>query len=171
MLQRGAVGIIPTDTLYGIVCQLSNQSAVEKIYDLKNRDLTKPVGTIMIAEAEQIDHMVNARDLLAAEVYWPGPTSVILELGSVLSYAHRGKNSLPFRVPDSTVLQDVLRRTGPFATTSANIAGHSPAATIQDALAVFRENVDFYVDGGDLSGNRASRIVEIKHGIIKTIRE
>lgn len=171
LLQNGAVGIIPTDTLYGLVCTLSSQSAVERIYDIKQRDHNKPVGTILVADSSQLDDIVNPRDLLAAHVYWPGPVSVVLEVGNRFSYAHRGKKGLPFRVPNQENLQNLLSQTGPLATTSANLAGELPATTAQEAMGIFRENVDFYVDGGDLSSNKASKIIEIKHGTVQIIRE
>lgn len=171
LLKNGSVGLIPTDTLYGLVCQLDNQAAVERVYDLKGRDFSKPVGTILIADSGQLDDVVASRELLAAEVYWPGPVSVVLEVGPRFSYAHRGKNSLPFRVPSQAGLRELLRQTGPLATTSANLAGALPATTMQEAMGIFRENVDFYVEGGDLSSNRPSKIIEIKHGNVQIIRE
>lgn len=171
MLKNGGIGVIPTDTVYGIVAPLLNQAAVERIYDAKGRDSQKPVGTILIADSEQIEEYVEPGYLLAAEVYWPGPVSVILELGTRFSYAHRGKQSLPFRVPDNTSLQNLLKQTGPLASTSANLAGQPPATTMQDALSTFRANVDFYVEGGDLSGNKPSKIIEIVDSTVNVIRE
>lgn len=170
ILNSGGIGIIPTDTVYGIVGQLFNQSTIERMYDVKDRELTKPVGTILIAGPEQIDDYVSAEDLLRAEVYWPGPTSVILPVGNRLAYAHRGLQSLPFRVPDNSSLQQLLKKVGPLAATSANLAGRSLAVTAQEAMAIFRESVDFYVDGGDLSGRQASKIIKFTNGKAEVIR-
>lgn len=170
ILKNGGVGIIPTDTIYGVVGQLFNQSAVERIYDLKDRPLDKPVGTILISDPDQIDEYVGSSELLPAEVYWPGPVSVVLTVGNRLAYAHRGKQSLPFRIPDYSALQQLIAQTGPLVSTSANLAGRLPAVTMQDAMGVFRESVDFYVDGGDLSGRAASRIIRLSNGKVEVIR-
>lgn len=170
ILKNGGVGIIPTDTIYGLAASLFNQAAIERLYDIKNRELTKPVGTILVGEPEQIEEYVVAEDLLRAEVYWPGPISVILPIGNRLSYAHRGKKSLPFRIPDYPALRDLLTKAGPLASTSANIAGRSPAVTMQEAMGTFREAVDFYVDGGDLSGRSASKIIKFNNGKVETLR-
>lgn len=171
LLQAGSVGVIPTDTLYGLVCQLANQAAVERIYDIKQRAHTKPIGTILIADPVQLEDSVSPHELLAAQVYWPGPVSVLLTVNTKFSYAHRGKMSLPFRIPNEANLRNLIMRTGPLATTSANIAGELPATTVQEAMGIFRQNVDFYVDGGDLSSNKPSKIIEIKHGDVQIIRE
>lgn len=171
ILKNGGIGVIPTDTVYGIVAPLLNQAAVERIYDAKNRDTQKRVGTVLISDTSQIEELVSPQELLAAAVYWPGPVSVIFKLGNKLSYAHRGNQSLAFRVPDNTSLQNLLKQTGPLASTSANLAGQPPATTMQDALSTFRANVDFYVEGGDLSGNKPSKIIEIVDSTVNVIRE
>jgi L-threonylcarbamoyladenylate synthase len=170
LLKNGGVGVIPTDTVYGLVGQLFNQAAVERIYDIKDRPSDKPVGTILIGDVTQIDDYIEAADLLAAEVFWPAPVSVVLPLKTGLMYAHRGWNSLPFRIPDDPELQQLLMETGPLATTSANIASMPAAVNIQEALGYFRAGVDFYVDGGDLSGRKASKIIKVKNGEIEEIR-
>lgn len=125
----------------------------------------------MIADTHQIEEYTNAQDVMKAKAYWPGPTSVILNVGEELTYAHRGFASLPFRIPASEQLQRVLLQTGPIATTSANHPGKPPATVLEEALSMFRESVDFYVDGGDLSHRKASKIIKIQSdGSIKTIR-
>lgn len=171
LLKDGAVGIVPTDTVYGIVTPLFNEQAVERIYTIKGRPPDQPVGTILIGSVDQIDDYTDAEDLLRAQVYWPGPTSVILNVGEKLRYAHRGFASLPFRIPGSQQLQHVLLQTGPIATTSANHPGKSPATVLEETLGMFRESVDFYVDGGNLSHRKASKIIQIQSdGSVKTIR-
>ncbi len=171
MLQNGAVGVMPTDTVYGIVALFSHQEAVKRLYKIKNRDPQKPVGTILINDPLQIEQLVPSESILRAEVYWPGPVSVILPVSAELYYAHRGHDSLPFRVPDQANLRTLLASTGPLATSSANMQGEAGATTMQEALRVFRENVDFYVDGGDLSHKKPSKIIRImEDGEVEEIR-
>lgn len=168
----GQVAVIPTDTIYGLVADLSNQEAVERIYKLKARPANKPIGTILIAHSEQISNLANSKQLNIAASYWPGPVSVILDVPDTLQYAHRGLNSLPFRVPDYPELLLILDQTGPLATTSANMAGSPPIKTVDQAIKLFGNTVDFYVNGGDLSSHQASKIIRInEQGIIDVIRE
>ncbi len=159
---RGGIGIIPTDTIYGIVGSLHNRSAIEKIYKAKDRDLKKPVGTILISDVSQIKPYVSAEDLRAARDYWPGPVSVVMNVANHFHYAHKGINSLAFRVPDNKELVSFLKQTGPLASTSANLSGESTVATIQEAVSVFGDVMDFYVDGGDMGFRNPSKIIKIQ---------
>lgn len=160
ILKKGGVGVIPTDTVYELVGQLFNQVAVERIYDLKDREADKRVGTTLISDVTQIENYVHPEQLLRAEVFWPGSVSIEMNITQGLQYAHRGNNTLAFRMPASDILLTVIGQTGPLASTSANMAGRSTAITAQEAMAIFRESVDFYVDGGDLSGRTPSKIIK-----------
>jgi len=172
LLQDGAVGIIPTDTLYGIVTSLYNEAGIKRIYKIKNRNLSKPVGTVLISDVSQIRELVSNKDLLMADQFWPGPVSVVLNLSLDFTYAHKGFNSLPFRIPANEKLRHLVQQTGPLATSSANFEGKEPTGTMQEALSTFRELVDFYVEGGDLTSNAASRIIRFdSNGETIIIRE
>lgn len=139
---------------------------------IKNRPINKPVGTIIIADPKQIASFVDNTAIDLAKSYWPG-ASVILPVGNSFKYAHRGLDSLPFRIPKETSkeLIELVEKTGPLATSSANNADAAPANTVEEAVEIFGEKVDFYVDGGDLSGHKASKIVKIEPGgSVTTIR-
>jgi L-threonylcarbamoyladenylate synthase len=169
--QKSAIGVIPTDTIYGVVARASNAAAVERLYKLKRRE-HKP-GTLVAANIEQLEELgLKRRYLTAVEQYWPGPISVIIPCADpVLAYLHRGKMSLAVRLPDDQTLHDLLKRTGPLLTSSANHPGESPANTIEEAKKYFGDKVDFYIDGGDLSANQPSTIIRIIDDAIEIIRE
>lgn len=170
-LHSGGVGILPTDTIYGVVGRLESKVAVARMYKLKRRDPSKPVGTILIASTKQIEDIVSTKLLKRAARFWPRAISVIMPVSNELTYAHKGFNSLPFRVPDDVNLVKLLRKTGPLATSSANIEGQPPATTLPQAKAYFGDKTDFYVDGGDLSGRKPSRIIILNEdGTEKEIR-
>ena len=171
LLKNGAIGVIPTDTVYGLVTLLNNAGSIERIYQLKDRDVNKRIGTILINDPVQIEHLTDPSTLLRAQVYWPGPVSVVLPVPENLHYAHRGHDTLAFRLPHHPSLQNLLAAVGPLASTSANFAGYSPAATIEEAMGYFREAVDFYVNGGDLSSNEPSKIIQFNPiGEVEIIR-
>jgi L-threonylcarbamoyladenylate synthase len=171
VLTQGGVGVIPTDTIYGIVASLFNQNAVEKMYDLKNRSNDKRVGTILISDITQIEDYVDGTQLLRAQLLWPAPISVELPITHGLHYAHRGNGTLAFRMPDNQALLNLINQTGPLASSSANLADAPPAVTAQEAMSTFRSGVNFYVDGGDLSGRPPSKIVRIlDDGTVETLR-
>ncbi len=171
LLLKGSIGVLPTDTVYGVVGLLSSQRAVEAIYKVKQRNTRKAVGTILIADENQIKDITNEAFLQRAANYWPGPTSVILPLSDKFQYAHKGLGSLPFRVPNNETLISFLRQTGPLATSSANLEGQPTAVSVKEAEGYFGEKIAFYVDGGVLSHPKPSRIITFdERGAEKVIR-
>ncbi len=168
LLKDGKVGVIPTDTVYGLVCSAANQDAVTRMYALKHRD--KKPGTIVAANIEQLVELgIKARYLKAVEQYWPNPISV--EIPHSISYLNQGTGRQAFRIPKDSRIQDLLSHVGPLQTTSANQPGELEAATIAQAQAYFGDSVDFYVDGGDLSGRKPSTLIRIVDDIVDVVRE
>lgn len=171
-LLNNDVCVIPTDTVYGAVARLDSPAAVAKIYDVKRRDLHKPVGTILAASLEQIAPLTTPEALEAAAAYWPGPVSVILPTSDRYNYAHKGAMSLAVRIPADQKLRALIEQTGPLASSSANLQEQPPATTIAEARAYFGDTVPLYVDGGDLSHRSPSRIIKINSdGSLATVRE
>jgi len=170
LLRDGRLGIIPTDTVYGLVCSAANQQTVERLYKLKSRE-NKP-GTIIAASVEQLAGLgIKARYLKAVEHFWPNPISIIIPTGFDLPYLHLGKMSLAVRIPKNTKLLQLLDSTGPLLTSSANHPGEPEAATIEQAIRYFGDEVDFYVDGGDLSGRKPSTLIRIVDDAIEVLRQ
>lgn len=171
LLNQDEVCVIPTDTVYGVVGQLSSKAAVRKIYELKQRDDTKAVGTILAASLEQVADITTDAALDVASQFWPGPVSVILPASDAYQYAHRGEMSLAVRIPADETLRALLEKTGPLASSSANLQAQPPATTVAEAKAYFSEAVPLYIDGGDLSNRAPSKIVRIAtDGTVTTVR-
>lgn len=172
MLRRGAVGVLPTDTLYGIVASIAYPDAIERLYEARNRSSLKGCITL-IADKDQVANLVewDAFDRKMASTYWPGPVSIVLPVVEYTpTYLHPVKGTLAFRVPDKESLRTLLWHTGPLFAPSANLAGLKPATTLKEAQAYFGGNVDFYVDAGDLSGNMPSTLIRQKDGQIEVLR-
>ena len=164
------VGVIPTDTVYGLAALAKDKEAVKRLYNLKQRD-AKP-GTVIAANiAQLVDLGLKRRYLKAVSEYWPGPLSVIIPCDSQLSYLHLGKFGLAVRIPEDKELTALLESIGPLLTSSANLAGKTPAKIINQAKDYFGKNVDFYIDGGNLSDRLPSTIVRIVDDAIEVIRE
>ncbi len=169
MLSQSKVGVLPTDTIYGIVCRAADAQAVARLYSLKQRD-HKP-GTVIAANIEQlVDLGVPRRYLKAVEQFWPNSISVIIPVGDNLSYLHLGLNGLAIRIPKADSLNRLLLQTGPLLTTSANQPGSAPANTVAEAKQYFSDKVDFYVNGGDLSNRPPSTIIRIIDDEIEIVR-
>lgn len=169
LLKPGSIAVIPTDTVYGVVARAADQSAVARLYQLKHRE-NKP-GTLIAASIDQLAELgIKRRYLTAVEQWWPGAISVVIPCGDELDYLHQGKRSLAVRLPDNDSLHKLLETTGPLLTSSANQPEEPPANTVAEAQAYFGDKVDFYEDGGDLSGRQPSTVVRIIDDAIEILR-
>ncbi|MDA2922041.1 L-threonylcarbamoyladenylate synthase [Patescibacteria group bacterium AH-259-L07] len=168
ILRLGGIGVIPTDTIYGLAGSALNRQTVERMYTLRQRDRTKPM-IILIGSLKDLKLFNITIDKGAAKwlkTLWPGKVSIILPCkNKKFSYLHRGKYTLAFRLPDVKSLQNLLQYTGPLVAPSANISSKSPAATIAQAKKYFGNTIDFYVDKGKLISS-PSTLVKIKNNKI-----
>ena len=170
LLTPGSVGVMATDTVYGLVARAGDFVGVERLYRLKKRE-GKP-GTVIAASIEQlVDLGLKPRYLKAVEQFWPGAVSVIIPCGPELAYLHQGKNGLAVRIPAQPKIHALLEKTGPLLTTSANAPGQAPANTLEQARAYFGDRVDFYEDGGDLSNHSPSTVIRIVDDAIEILRQ
>lgn len=100
MINNGAVGVIPTDTIYGLVALAGNKKAANKVLMIKGRK-NKP-GTLIASDLGQLVELgIKRRYLKAVEQFWPGAVSVILPVPANLDYLHGGLMTLPVRITDN----------------------------------------------------------------------
>ena len=194
-IKTGGIGVLPTDTIYGLVGSALNKKTVERIYKLRRRNPKKPMiisigslgdlGRFGVKPDKKMAHFLksiwlrskvlvlfsNSRELENR------PASVILPLSpnhysltTKLNYLHRGTKSLAFRLPKPYWLRRLLAKVGPLVAPSANPEGKPPAKTIKEARKYFGDKADFYVDGGRIIG-RPSKLVQITEGKIKILRK
>ena len=171
-LKKGGVGVLATDTLYGIVGSALQKEVVTRIYALRKRDLNKPM-IILISDINDVlkfDVLLSAADKKILNKLWPNKISVILDCASSkFEYLHRGTKTLAFRLPADKNLRVLLKETGPLVAPSANTQGEPPAKTITEAKDYFGNNVDFYLDSGVVD-SEPSTVVSIENGKLKIIR-
>jgi L-threonylcarbamoyladenylate synthase len=195
-LKKGAVGVLPTDTLYGLVGSAFSEEAVEKIYKLKERDSKKPliilIGSVQDLKKFEIKTSKKTEEIL--KKIWPGKVSVIFPVkskpphqligkgtgsrnkknnwygGKKFAYLHRGTKSLAFRLPKKEALVDFLKQSGPLVAPSANREGEKPALNIKKARRYFGSRINFYVDDGVLR-SKPSTIITFKKGKVVVLRE
>ena len=170
-LLDGAVGVLPTDTLYGLVARAADPAAVARLYRLKRRE-RKP-GTVIAASPDQLVALGLAEaDIRAAAHFWPNPLSIVLTpRDDTLPHLHQGWGDFAVRIPADARLRELLQTTGPLVTSSANFAGEPAATTITAAQAYFSDAVDFYVDGGDLAGRLPSTVARITPDGLQILRQ
>ena len=153
-ISAGQPILVPTDTVYGIAADPTNPEAVGAVFAMKGRPDSKPLPVLgqdagSLAAVAEFDDRAAA---LAAE-FWPGPLTLVLRRATGFDHDLGGSeaDTVAVRVPSSEPLRKLLERSGPLAVTSANRSGEQPASTLDEASAVFGEDVPF-LEGGDAAG-------------------
>lgn len=173
ILKKGGVGVLPTDTLYGLVGSALFKKAVERIYRLRARDPGKPMIVLLSSlddlEIFGVGISKDARGVLRK--IWPGKISVVLPCPlKKYKYLHRGLETIAFRVPKKAALRRLLKQTGPLVAPSVNISGQPPARTLAEAKKYFGVRVDFYYGRTKLTG-LPSTLVAYQSGKWKVLRQ
>src|SRR5438132_13668651 len=97
-LRKGHIGVLPTDTVYGLVARAQDKQAAERILSVKGRKY-KP-GTLIASNTGQLIELgIKPRYLKAVEHFWPGAISVVLPFPPELDYLHSVATSFPVRIP------------------------------------------------------------------------
>jgi L-threonylcarbamoyladenylate synthase len=166
LLIHRKIGVIPTDTVYGISCLALEKDLVEQVYRIKQRDFNKPF-IILISSIEDLRKFsinLTSDEKTRLTKSWPGPVSIILTVNDEkYQYLHRGTKSIAFRLPKYIDLVSLLEITGPLVSTSANISSERPARAAAEAVEMFGNTLDFYLDVGILN-NPPSKIIKIVDG-------
>ena len=162
-VQRGALVVLPTDTVYGVGANAFSADAVAGLLAAKGRGRQSP-PPVLIPNLRTVDGLGRdvpepARALM--EEFWPGALTVIvhaqLSLAWDLGDTH---GTVALRMPDHAAALALLTRTGPLAVSSANVTGEPAAANVHEAQQQLAESVAVYLDGGDAPGGAASTIVD-----------
>ena len=170
-IKNGGVVIFPTDTVYGIGCDPYNEDAVERIYELKNRDSTKPLPILgyskrFLENIVEFDEITNR----IAEKFWPGRLTIVLPLkDDKLKRLSRGTNTLAVRVPNNKCALAFLKKCELIVGTSANISGREPFTNPQN---IENEliNCDIFLNDGIIQSSGPSTVIKIENGKIKILR-
>ena len=175
ILLSGGVGVIPTDTMYGLVGRGDIPSTVERIYTIRNRNIHKPCIVLITSYDDlkkfNIEIPVEIRMFLETHAIWPGKVSIIFPSSdSRFDYLARGTKSIAFRMPNLPELRELLTETGPLIAPSANREGNPPPKTVDAVRVSFKDSVDFYVDGGKLD-SLPSTLIKFEDNKVVVIRE
>ena len=165
IIKEGGVGIIPTETVYGIICSALDEDAIMRIYDIKHRDKNKQM-IVLVSGPEQLDQFgVWPDDKKKMQEIWQDerPTSIdVFVTESRHKLLTLGFGTIAFRVPKGfEELRQFVECTGPIVAPSANPQGENPATSFEMAQSYFGKTVDFYVDGGDRAG-QASKVIRLE---------
>jgi len=144
-IDEGAVGVLPTDTAFGLVAPIDRASAVKRVFRIKGRSLEKTVPVLVTAgQAESLAEFTPI-ERSAAGRFWPGPLTLVLRARRPESRSPGlvREGTVALREPDHPALLRLLDRTGPLVGTSANPAGGATPRRARQLDEKLLERVDF----------------------------
>ena len=176
VLSVGGLILYPTDTVWGIGCDATNAEAVNKVYQLKQRDDSKAL-IVLLDSAEHLDHYVVDVPIIARELIDVAvkPLTIIYEGAYNLAPNVLGEqDSVGIRIPNDEFCHRLCERFGkPIVSTSANVSGKATAKTFADIDASIVNGVDYAVEyrRGDKTSHQPSNIILLsRDGTFKIIR-
>jgi L-threonylcarbamoyladenylate synthase len=160
-LRCGNVALVPTETVVGLVAA---EPGLPRVHEIKGRDANKPIAMLCASAEEAFGLAANvpplAREL--AELFWPGPLTLVLDLPS--------GGTIGVRVPAGNTIRDLLTAySGPLYATSANLSGQPARAAPDDVDTSVLEAVDIIVRGERGTGE-ASAVVDLSGGNVRLVR-
>ena len=172
IINKGGIAIFPTDTIYGIGCDPYNDKSVKKIYDIKSRETSKPFP-VLVYSKKIAEKFVYFDDLSTkiVERFWPGPLTIIVNSkDKKLNDSLNISNKIAIRVPNHKCTLELLKECNLLIGTSANLSGHSGFTDPNECFDNIQD-YDIFVDGGAITSNGESTIIEVENKNIKIIRE
>jgi tRNA threonylcarbamoyl adenosine modification protein (Sua5/YciO/YrdC/YwlC family) len=165
-LKNGGLVIYPTDTVYGLGCDLSNNKALEKIAKIKNVKLDKAKFSFICSSLSNLSDYVKQIDTATFKILkraFPGPYTFILPGSNNLPKVFKKKKTVGLRIPDNNIIQSILQELGnPIASTSIRDDDDILEYTTDPELIYekWKNKVDLVIDGG-YGGNLASTIIDL----------
>lgn len=175
MLKEGKILVVPTDTVYGICSDATNEKAVEKIFRIKNRDKNNPLNILVssVDMAKKYTKNFNKIAETLANKFWPGALTMVFEKNDLIpKIVTANKETIGVRIPDNEVTLNIINELSlPIACPSANISGRPSGTVVEDIKSDFKDNVDIYIDCGPSKIGIESTIVKINENSVEILRQ
>jgi L-threonylcarbamoyladenylate synthase len=175
VLMAGGLLAFPTTGLYGLGADALNPGAVDRIFQVKQRDRGKPILVLIrdVSELGRVAVKVPESALRMMAAFWPGSLTVILEarpgLPEVLT---GGTGKIGIRVPGHPVAQALVRAVdGPVTGTSANLSGRGGCSSAAGLSNELTRHLDMVLDAGKLKGGPGSTVVDATSDPPRVLRE
>ena len=165
ILRAGGLVAVPTETVYGLAADATQERAVRANYDAKGRPETKPLNVLVdgMPMVEAVCRDIPGDAYKLAEAFWPGPLTMILwGNGSLPPIVPAGGETQGVRCPDHPYTLAVIRALGrPLACPSANLSGQPSPKSADEVLAQLGGRIDAVLDGGPCSVGVESTILDL----------
>lgn len=174
VLRNGGLAIIPTDTVYGIIADATNENAIRKVFDIKKRTYDKPL-IIMVSNLEMLTKYVDKISDLEKKIiekYWPGRLTILFKKSKLVNgLINNNGDYVGIRLPDNKEIVKLIDKLGvPLVSTSANISDNGTATSIDMMGEELLNKIDYIYDGGEIIA-LPSTIIKADKGNIEYLRE
>ncbi|MEO1486967.1 MAG: L-threonylcarbamoyladenylate synthase [Bacteroidota bacterium] len=176
ILRKGGLVIYPTDTVYGLGCDISNTKALERIARIKGIKLAKASWSFVCADLSNLSDYVRQIDSATFKILkraLPGPYTFILPGNNNLPKDFKKRKTVGIRVPDNSIARSIVESLGnPIVSTSIHDEDDILEYTTDPELIFekWQNLVDVVIDGG-YGGNVASTIIDLSDGYPEVVRE
>lgn len=164
LLRQGQVVAFPTDTVYGVGCDLWQPAAIERLYQAKQRpyEMAIPVLVASLSAVHQVAQNLGEAFEILARRFWPGElTLVVPRREQVPDILCAGGPTIAVRMPNHGVLLQLLEMLGgALAVTSANLSGRPAPCSADEVLRDLRSRIPLILYGDRCSGGVASTIID-----------
>lgn len=161
IMANGGIILYPTDTVYGLGANIFNNEAVQRIYEIKKRDPSKPLS-VLVQDTDSLeliaDVNMNSREIV--NKWLPGPFTFILNKKKIVSPYVSASTKVGVRIPDYKIAR-ALASLFPITTTSANITNECTLSNPQEILRQIGDTVDLVIDVGDLNKAKPSTVIDL----------
>jgi L-threonylcarbamoyladenylate synthase len=161
-LKEGKIVVYPTDTIYGIAADINNEEAIKRVFWTKKRSFDKPLS-ICFHDIHQLENYVLLSDEIKKilKKALPGPYTFLLEKKDNISPLLTANTSVVgVRIPENIVSYE-LTSDFPITSTSANISDYPTYTNILQIQKQLGNNVDVYINQGELENNQPSTIIDL----------
>jgi len=170
-LSDGRLIIYPTDTVYGLGCSIDSPG-VERIFEIKKRDKDMPLS-VAFSSIEMVEEYAVIgeveREFIMDNVN-KAYTFILKKKDRIPDVVTGGKDTVGVRIPNHAVVRGFVEKAGvPIITTSANVSGNAPPASVDEISDGIKEVVDLIIDSGPCRVGRPSKVVDLRSG--KVLRE
>ncbi len=174
IISRGGVIAYPTETIYGLGADATNERAIHRIFELKGRDFANPISVI-IGKREDVYPLArnvpdDAKKLMDA--FWPGPLTIVLEAADGVSpLLTAGTGKIGIRLSGHNGARRIAGLTGkPLTATSANLSGAPECLDADQVIRQIGGKIDAVVDLGKTGNPMASTIIDASGHPAKILR-
>ena len=174
ILKQSGVIAFPTETVYGLGCNMYDDKAIEEIYKIKGREFNKPLSAhiSLIDQVHQLSDDIPDEFYLLAEAFLPGPLAIILKKSKKVSNLMTANlDTIGIRFPDDAICNKLISMFGvPLAATSANISGNVSPITGENVMEQLNGKIPLLLDNGETKYKKESTIISLAGGEPQIIR-